>query len=204
MKVLYNVDKLIRFEELKDVIQHPIIIRVTDFNDEAVEDFAKDMEAAHQTGQPIIPIMIDSPGGHIYSLLSMISYVQNSKIPIATVAIGHAMSCGSILLSCGAEGMRFTDLNTSIMLHDVSAMHWGKNEEIKSASRQIDRLNKQIFHLMAKNCGHKDKNYFLNIIHEKKHAEWFLTARDAKKHNIVNEIRVPDLCVDVSVNMSFK
>ena len=51
---------------------------------------------------------------------------------------------------------------------------------------------------MAKNCGH-DKEYFKNIAHEKKHADWFITPRVAKKYNIANHIGIPDFQVTLSL-----
>ena len=198
MKSLLEVDH--RIKPTKDLLDEPVIIRVTEFTEESAEDFADDISLAHRTGQPVIPVIIDSYGGYVYSLLSMIADIQNSKLPVATIAVGKAMSCGSILLSCGNEGYRFIDKNATVMVHDVSSMAWGKNEELKASVKQTDRLNKQVFGLMAKNCG-QDKDYFLKIIHDKSHAEWYLSPAEAKKHNLVNEIRVPDLMTRISVEM---
>jgi chlorite dismutase len=55
---------------------------------------------------------------------------------------------------------------------------------------------------MAKNCG-KPEDYFLKIIHEKGHTDWYLTPKEAKKHNLVNHIKVPSYQCDVVVQMNF-
>ncbi len=113
------------------------------------------------------------------------------------------MSCGSILLSCGTEGHRYADKNAHIMIHDIAGGYGGKNEEMKASTKQMDRLQKQVFQLMAQNCGCEDKNYFLKVIHEKSHAEWYMTATEAKKHNIINHIKVPQLITTVKVESTF-
>ena len=88
------------------------------------------------------------------------------------------------------------------MIHDVSAGSFGKVEEIKSSAKQTDKLNKQLFTRMAKRLGHPS-NYILDMLDTKKHAEWFLPAREAKKHNITNELRVPQFQIDLKLEMEF-
>ena len=57
--------------------------------------------------------------------------------------------------------------------------------------------------MMAKNCGHH-RDYFLDLIHKKGHADWFLDMNDAKKHNLANHFRVPELKIETNVNFKFK
>jgi ATP-dependent protease ClpP protease subunit len=90
-----------------------------------------------------------------------------------------------------------------MMIHDVASMAFGKVEELKADAREADRLNKKVFTMMARNCGKPD-DYFLNLIHDKGHADWFLEAEEAKEHNIIQQIRIPDLKATVSVNISLE
>tara|TARA_Y100000034_G_scaffold82375_1_gene98699 strand:+ start:3615 stop:4232 length:618 start_codon:yes stop_codon:yes gene_type:complete len=195
------VDKRINAKK-HELLDLPIVIRVNKFDEDAAKNFAEDMQKAHELTQPIIPIVIDSYGGYVDALVSMISECQHSKIPIATICQGKAMSCGSILLSCGEEGMRFMDPNSRVMIHEVSSASWGKNEEIQASAKEVDRLNKFAMKLMAKNCGH-DADYFLNIISEKKNADWYLPARECKRHNLVNHLKVPEMRIKVGVEINF-
>ena len=56
---------------------------------------------------------------------------------------------------------------------------------------------------MAENCGHH-KDYFLDIVHQKGHADWFLESDEAKKHNLANHLRVPQLKIETRVMFDFK
>ena len=56
---------------------------------------------------------------------------------------------------------------------------------------------------MAKNCGHNEE-YFLDIVHDKGHADWFIDADEAKKHNLANHLRVPEMKIEAKVNFKFK
>ena len=179
----------------------PVIIRVNEFTEKSARDFGQKMAMAQSTGQDVIPILIDSYGGQVYSLLSMISDINHSDIPVATIAQGKAMSCGAVLLTCGAPGLRFMDEHATVMIHDVSSGMRGKVEELKADSKEADRLNNLIFKMMANNCGKKDDTFFLRKLKRRSRADWYLTPQDCLKYKIVNDIRVPKLKVDIDVKI---
>ena len=116
----------------------PVIVKVNKFDDEAVKGFYEDFEKCLTTGQPFVPILIDSYGGQVYSLLSMMAIIQNSKFPVYTIVQGKAMSCGAILFGMGHQ--RYMSENATLMLHDVSTMSCGKVEEIKSDAKEAESL----------------------------------------------------------------
>ena len=124
-----NIDNQIKEIELR---HNPVIIRVNKFDEESAKEFASQVSLAHNTGQNVIPIVIDSYGGQVYSLMSMIAVIKNSELPVATIIEGKAMSCGAVLFTFGEEGMRFMDKDATLMIHDVSSAQWGKVEEIKA------------------------------------------------------------------------
>ena len=136
-----EVSPLLKEWELR---KNPVIVRVNKFDETAAKDFTNSVGAAHNTGQKIIPVIIDSYGGQVYSLMSMISVIKNSELPIATIVQGKAMSCGALLFSFGEEGMRFIDPNATLMIHDVSSWATGKNSEIQASADETKRLNDKI------------------------------------------------------------
>lgn len=197
MKFKTSISPLIKEFELR---KSPVIIRVNKFNEETAKKFAQSMAAAHNTGQKVIPVVVDSYGGEVYSLMAMIASIKDSELPVATIVEGKAMSCGAILFSCGEEGLRFMDSNATLMIHDVSSMEWGKVEELKASAKEADRLNGEVYTMMARNCGKKD-DYFSKIVDKKKHADWFLNADEAKKHNLANQLRLPTMSINVGVDI---
>ena len=195
-----NIDENIKCKT-SDLIEMPVIVKVNKFDDEAVKGFYEDFEKCLTTGQPFVPILIDSYGGQVYSLLSMMAIIQNSKFPIYTIVQGKAMSCGAILFGMGHQ--RYMSENATLMLHDVSTMSCGKVEEIKSDAKEAERLNKLIFSQLSKNCGH-NHDYFNNIIHSKGRADWYLDNKESKKHKICTHIGVPTLQINVDVSYKIK
>ena len=201
MNVIKNFSPLLKDKELIDEL--PVVIRVKKFDESAAKEFSEKMSNAHNTGQPVVPVIIDSYGGQVYSLMSMISDIMHARIAVATIVQGKAMSCGALLFSFGKEGMRYMDPDATIMIHDVSSMSIGKVEEIKADAEETERLNQKVYKMMAKNCGHHE-DYFLDIIHERGHADWFLEADECLKHNLTNHLHIPTLKIEVKVKFDFK
>jgi len=201
MNVIKYFSPLLKEPQLIDNL--PLVLRINKFDEATAKAFSTAMMKAQNTGQPIIPVIIDSYGGQVYSLMSMISDIKHSKIPVATIVQGKAMSCGAILFSFGADGHRYMDPDATLMIHDVSSMGWGKVEEIKASAEETDRLNRKIYAMMAENCG-KHKDYFLDIVHDKGHSDWFLEADECLKHNLANSLHVPELKIKAKIEFDFK
>ena len=100
MKWITNISPLVKEIELR---KNPVIVRVNKFDEDSAKKFSLELAQAHNTGQKVIPVVIDSYGGQVYSLMSMISAIKHSELPIATIVEGKAMSCGAVLLSCGVK-----------------------------------------------------------------------------------------------------
>jgi len=197
MKWIRTISPLIKEIELR---KNPIIIRVNKFDEESAKKFVGEMASAHNTGQKVIPVVIDSYGGEVYSLMAMISSIRDAELPVATIVQGKAMSCGAVLFTFGDEGLRFMDPNATLMIHDVSSMEWGKVEELKASTKETERLNEKVYTMMARNCGKKD-DYFLKIVDKKRHADWFLDADEAKKHKLTNQLRIPTMKISIDINI---
>ena len=194
-----EIDNRIRVRSPADLLKCDRVVYVNKFNEAAVKQFKDEFMDAHETGQEIIPIVIDSFGGAVYSVLAMADIIKASEKKVATVAVGKAMSCGAILLTCGDEGLRFAAPTSTIMIHDVSMATWGKMEEIKSDTKEGERLNKLVFSMMEKNCSLKKGTLLDKLRRDYNSTDWFLTAQQAKKFNIINHIRVPKLITKVIV-----
>lgn len=203
MRNLLQVDPKIRHPKIRNIVEEPIVIYVRSFEEEAVEEFEMDMDHAHDTGQPVIPIVIDSFGGSCYGEAAMVSSILNAKVPVATIVKGKAMSAGAWLFGFGTEGYRFMDPFATLMIHDATSASYGKVEEVKADTAHLEHMNETTYKRLAKHLGHPD-DYFLKEIAKRKHADWFLTAKEAKKHKLANHIRIPEFVTKITVEMIFK
>ena len=85
MRWKFEKSSLIKELELD---KSPVVITVNKFDEDSAKEFKSKVALAHNTGQKVIPIVIDSYGGRVYSLMSMISAIKNSELPIATIVEG--------------------------------------------------------------------------------------------------------------------
>ena len=188
--------------KLEEVYKEPITIRVNKFDEEAVAHFDNDFEEAINTGQPVIPILVDSFGGSSYGVIGMINLIETSPVPVATILLSKAMSAGAILFSFGTEGYRFMHPDASMMIHDVASMTGGKIEDINADTHNMNEMNQRIYKRMSLHLGHK-ADYLGNLIKEHNHVDWFLNAKDAKKHNIANHLKIPNYNIEIGLNVTF-
>jgi len=202
MRTFWKIDERLHIEKLDDVLDKPKIIRVNKFDEKSLEEFEEDMDEAHQTNQPVIPIVIDSFGGSAYGCLGMLAAIENARVPVATILTSKAMSAGAILFCWGTEGYRFMHPDAWMMIHDVGSFTGGKVEDIKADTKMIDNMNQRMYKRVSKKLGHKD-DYIGDLIKDHHHVDWFLTAKDAKKHNIANHLKVPSFEAEITLNYSF-
>ena len=197
-----EVDYCIR-GKIADLLIEPQIVRVNKFDEEGHEKFCDGMTKAYESGQSVIPVVIDSYGGSVYSLLGMISMMQSMPVPVATIVDSKASSAGAVLFAMGTEGYRFMSPLATMLIHEVSSFTCGKVEELKADVANTNRLNKLVFEIMAEHTGH-EPNYFLELVEQHKHADWYLTAKEAKRYNLANHLRIPELCTKISVITTLK
>ena len=79
MNVIKNFSPLLKDKELIDDL--PIVIRVRKFDEAQQKNFPQPSPKLKTQDNPYLPIIIDSYGGQVYSLMSMISDIHASRIP---------------------------------------------------------------------------------------------------------------------------
>ena len=192
-----TLDRNIKSVELRS---SPVIIRVNKFDEKSAKEFAEDIAKAHNTGQSIIPVIIDSYGGQVYSLMSMVASIKNSELPVATIVEGKAMSCGVVLFSCGTEGYRYITEDATLMIHDVSSMAWGKNSEIQASAEEVKRLNDKIYGILSTNSN-KSEKWFNKQLNDKGRADWFIESTEAIDLGLADKVGMPKLEINVKLDI---
>ena len=91
-----------------------------------------------------IAFYINSPGGVVTSGLAIYDTMQYIRSPVSTVCIGQAASMGSLLLTAGATGKRFSLPNSRIMIHQPSGGAQGQATDIEIQAREILKLRARL------------------------------------------------------------
>jgi ATP-dependent Clp protease protease subunit len=130
-----------------------------------------------------ISLYINSPGGVVTSGLAMYDTMQYIRPEIATVCVGLAASAGSLLLTAGRKGKRYSLPNSNIMIHQPSGGFSGQAADIEIHAREIlktrDRLNK----IYVKHTGQD-----LSKIENAMDRDRFMTPEEAKDFGLIDEV----------------
>lgn len=100
-----------------------------------------------------IHMYINSPGGVVTSGLAIYDTIQYIVAPVSTWCVGQACSMGSLLLTCGTKGMRYSLPNSRIMIHQPSGGISGQATDIAIHAEEILLLKKRLNGLYAKHTG---------------------------------------------------
>ncbi len=186
-----------------DLFPTIVMLEVFEFDDVSSSEFDAAIWDAVNSGQKIIPIVVDSFGGQVYSLMRMldtIAAVKKEGITIITIGKGKQMSCGSVLVSAGSKGYRYMQAQSTMMIHEVSSAGRGKNNEIQSDAVETDRLNTLLLYKLAEFAA-KPKKFFVDLVHTVGHADLFLSAKDTVAIELVDHIGEPILNMKITMDI---
>lgn len=138
---------------------------------------------ANENPKKDIKLYINSPGGSVYDALAIYDTMQYVSNDIQTVGIGVQASAAAFLLSSGTKGKRSLLEHATVMIHQPSSGTRGKVTDQEIDLQEALRLKKLLESIMAKNTGQKPEK-----VHEDMERDKWLTATEAKKYGIVDEI----------------
>lgn len=130
-----------------------------------------------------INMYIHSPGGVVYSGLAIYDTMQMISAPVHTLCVGFSGSMGTALLASGAKGKRYALPHATIHMHPTGGGSKGYTEDVRIATREQERLQIQLFHLMGKHSGHSWKEIEEHFIRDR-----YMSAPEAKAFGLVDEV----------------
>lgn len=164
-------------------------IVVNKFTEESAKAF-RDKVLRRSSIDPNMPVIIyvDSYGGNVDALNTMISTMHQIPNPTVTVCIGKAMSCGAILLAAG--DYRFCDPMARVLIHEVTAGSINPINDMENDVKECRRLNNQMMNFLAKRCN-KTYKQIKDMMHAQDSRDINLTAKEALDFGIVDHIGTP-------------
>jgi ATP-dependent Clp protease protease subunit len=97
--------------------------------------------------------------------------------------IGQAASMGSLLLTAGAPGMRFSLPNSRVMVHQPSGGYQGQATDIMIHAEETLKLKKRLNEIYVKHTGQTLKKVEAAL--ERDH---FMSPEDAKEWGLIDDI----------------
>lgn len=133
--------------------------------------------------RPPIHLILNTYGGSVYDGLGLIGAIELSTTPIIVTCLGSAMSMGLFILASGHH-RRAHHLST-VMYHEMAMGTFDKLEGIQKDIEEAKRLERLCDDLLFKRTKLRNKDL---VDHKLRKADWYMSAQDALKWGIIDEI----------------
>lgn len=131
-----------------------------------------------------ITLIINSPGGDVYSTFAIIDYIENLPVPVDTICRGQAASGGAMLLAAGT-GIRRVSKRASVMLHhaSMSDANFVSSTTMTNTAKHFETLNAEIDMFLASKTDKLSEFWKEYLDHDR-----YFTAQQALEFGLVDEI----------------
>ena len=129
-----------------------------------------------------INLNIASYGGDVYAMLGLVDYIRSLDVKVNTHCIGTCMSAASVLLA-GGTGTRTMSKNSTVMVHEGSAIETGKVGDVMKGVDHLKELQKEINKLMEE-VTNKDARFWELT----KRNDTYLNAKQCLEYGIIDKI----------------
>jgi ATP-dependent Clp protease protease subunit len=130
-----------------------------------------------------IAFYINSPGGVVTAGLAIYDTMQYIRAPVSTVCMGMAASMGSLLLTAGEKGKRFSLPNGRIMVHQPSGGAQGQATDIEIQAREILKTRQRLNEIYVKHTGQP-----IEEIERKLERDTYMSAEEAQAFGLVDQV----------------
>ena len=126
---------------------------------------------------------INSPGGVVTSGLAIYDTMGYIRPDVSTLCTGQAASMGSLLLTAGAPGKRYSLPNARIMIHQPSGGFQGQATDIEIQAKEILELKARMNRIYADHTGQD-----IETIEKAMDRDNFMTAEKAKEFGLIDDV----------------
>ncbi len=130
-----------------------------------------------------IHLYINSPGGVVTAGMAIYDTMQYVRPPVSTICLGQAASMGSLLLTAGAKGKRYSLPYARIMIHQPLGGVQGQATDIDIHAKEILRMKEIVNGILARHTGQS-----LERITQDTERDFFMSAQQAKEYGIIDEV----------------
>ena len=130
-----------------------------------------------------ITMYINSPGGSITAMWSIIDTMNLVKPDVSTVCVGMAASAASVILAAGAKGKRYILPHAEVMIHQPLGGAQGQASDIEITAKHILKTKDILQKYMSELTGQPVKK-----IEKDMDRDFFMDAQEAVNYGIVDKI----------------
>lgn len=128
-----------------------------------------------------IKIMINSGGGDVQVMMTIIEAIKISKTPVYTVCFSSAMSAAAEILAAGHK--RYALPGTCVMVHSGSCSYGGTMEQAESYKKYVDYLTKRATDMFLANTKINAKT-----LKKKGASDWYMNEYEALENGVIDKV----------------
>jgi ATP-dependent Clp protease protease subunit len=128
-----------------------------------------------------IKIMINSGGGDVQVMMTIIEAIKISKTPVYTVCFSSAMSAAAEILAAGHK--RYALPGTCVMVHSGSCSYGGTMEQAESYKKYVDYLTKRATDTFLANT-----NINAKTLKKKGASDWYMNEYEALENGVIDKV----------------
>jgi ATP-dependent Clp protease protease subunit len=172
------------------LLRNRIVFLGTPINDQVANLIvAQLLYLSNEDPEAPIQMYINSPGGQVYAGMAIYDTMQIIPNPISTLAVGMTASFGTVLLTAGTKGQRYSLPNATIHMHQPLGGAQGQASDIEIQAREILRLKVQLNDILARHTGQSLEN-----IDRDTNRDFYLDAPGAVAYGLVDQVMdLPEL-----------
>ena len=145
------------------------------------EDDEKENEQKNYERTPI-RLFINSRGGNVYDMWSLIDIMLNSRTPIYTYCTGYAMSAAFQIFLAGSK--RFTSNHATFLYHQSSGGTRGKYQDIIDSQEEWEYVQSKIEEYVASRTKITTEMLKDNREHKK---DWYIHSDEALSLHVATD-----------------
>ena len=130
-----------------------------------------------------ITIYINSGGGSITSMWSIIDTMNLIKPDVSTVCIGMAASAASLTLAAGAKGKRFILPHAEVMIHQPLGGFEGQVTDAEITINRLLKTKRLCSEFLSQRSGQSIEKVTADM-----ERDYWISANDAIEYGIVDQI----------------
>jgi ATP-dependent Clp protease protease subunit len=109
--------------------------------------------------------------------------MQLIRADVSTICVGMAASMGTILLTAGAKGKRYSLPSSTVHMHQPLGGAQGQASDIEIAAREILRIQEIIRGILSTHTGQP-----IEKIARDTDRDYYLTADQAMEYGLVDQV----------------
>ena len=130
-----------------------------------------------------ISVYVNSPGGSLHGGLAIYDAMQYIRNDVSTLCYGMAMSAGSLILTGGTKGKRYSLPNSRILIHQPSSGFQGQSTDIEIHAKEILELRSRLDEIYARHTGQSTEQ-----VHDDMERDRFFSAEQAVEYGLIDRI----------------